>query len=313
MARVYKFFDNPKATQPIFTYGLKEAVSDGVLSKVNQQNYFVGLHYLEWFGWLKCADNITKHKESIMYNNVLELDEDRVRNGDIVYLEDKLEDVKRELENRKFEQSGFHRHDQRQNKLSLLREAIEGLLHEYISRRRILNMARHKWDAVRYLFGESNIKDALRNGKWVFFHQEVEECHRTTKMLKEIVGENQVAEHHSQILMQQRNAALEALNRGEVRYLCAVKTLDEGVNVPTLDGAVIVSGSASRLQQVQRCGRALRRATGKEVAYLVFLLVKGDNDKLGVERPVFDDERTCRNWQKSDIELPFPRFGEFDI
>jgi superfamily II DNA or RNA helicase len=62
----------------------------------------------------------------------------------------------------------------------------------------------------------------------------------------------------------ERKAILEAFNRGEYLALATSKVLNEGVNVPEASVAIVLSGSGSTREHVQRLGRILRRREGKQ-------------------------------------------------
>ena len=57
----------------------------------------------------------------------------------------------------------------------------------------------------------------------------------------------------------ERSAILEALSEGSVRAIATSKVLNEGVDVPDANVAIIVSGSGSVREHVQRLGRVLRK------------------------------------------------------
>lgn len=65
---------------------------------------------------------------------------------------------------------------------------------------------------------------------------------------------------------EQRRSKLEMFDRGEVQALVAIKCLDEGVDVPSTRRAFILASSTNPRQFIQRRGRVLRRAPGKERA-----------------------------------------------
>jgi superfamily II DNA or RNA helicase len=64
--------------------------------------------------------------------------------------------------------------------------------------------------------------------------------------------------------VKERRAWLEAYNRGEVLALATSKVLNEGVNIPDASIAVVLSGSGSTREHIQRLGRVLRKLPGKE-------------------------------------------------
>ena len=64
--------------------------------------------------------------------------------------------------------------------------------------------------------------------------------------------------------VKERRAWLEAFNKGEVLALATSKVLNEGVNIPDASVAVVLSGSGSSREHVQRLGRILRKLPGKE-------------------------------------------------
>lgn len=62
----------------------------------------------------------------------------------------------------------------------------------------------------------------------------------------------------------ERHEILNRFNRGEYKAIVTSKVLNEGVNVPEANIAIILSGSASVREHVQRLGRVLRRREGKQ-------------------------------------------------
>jgi len=66
-----------------------------------------------------------------------------------------------------------------------------------------------------------------------------------------------------------RRSALRSLEAGHVPVLVAIDCLDEGVDVPTVDEAIILASSSNKRQFIQRRGRILRRAPGKSLATLI--------------------------------------------
>ena len=61
----------------------------------------------------------------------------------------------------------------------------------------------------------------------------------------------------------EREAALSAFRAGTLRALVSARVLNEGIDVPDADVAIIVSGTQGEREHVQRVGRLLRPVPGK--------------------------------------------------
>jgi superfamily II DNA or RNA helicase len=65
----------------------------------------------------------------------------------------------------------------------------------------------------------------------------------------------------------ERRAVLERFRSGRYTKLVAGRVLNEGVDVPDASVAIVVSGSASTREYIQRLGRVLRPKPGQAVLY----------------------------------------------
>ena len=82
--------------------------------------------------------------------------------------------------------------------------------------------------------------------------------------------------------VKERRAWLEAFNSGEVLALATSKVLNEGVNIPDASVAVILSGSGSTREHIQRLGRILRKLPGKEAT--LYEVVTQDTTEENISR-----------------------------
>ena len=64
--------------------------------------------------------------------------------------------------------------------------------------------------------------------------------------------------------IKERRFWLEAFNKGDVLALATSKVLNEGVNIPDASVAIILSGSGSSREHIQRLGRILRKKGDKQ-------------------------------------------------
>ena len=69
----------------------------------------------------------------------------------------------------------------------------------------------------------------------------------------------------------EREEVLERFRKGELRALVSARVLNEGLDVPAADVAIVVGGTQGQREHVQRVGRVLRPAAGKRA--LVYELV----------------------------------------
>jgi superfamily II DNA or RNA helicase len=80
--------------------------------------------------------------------------------------------------------------------------------------------------------------------------------------------------------IKERREWLEAFNQGEVLAVATSKVLNEGVNIPEASVAIVLSGSGSTREHIQRLGRILRKQPGKEA--LLYEVVASETTEEGI-------------------------------
>lgn len=105
----------------------------------------------------------------------------------------------------------------------------------------------------------------------------------------------------------ERRDILRRFSSGDIEALTAIRCLDEGVDIPALRRAFILSSGTNPKEFVQRRGRILRRSPGKEIAEIYDFFVvptmqlreitRLDTEQLNIERRILNRE--------------FDRFKEF--
>jgi DNA phosphorothioation system restriction enzyme len=96
-----------------------------------------------------------------------------------------------------------------------------------------------------------------------------------------------------------REALRVQIDTGQLQGLVAIRCLDEGIDIPSVQTAVILASSSNPRQFVQRRGRVLRRAPGKESATVYDMVVVPP-----IESVVSESERTL-------LRKELVRFVEF--
>ncbi|WP_202319526.1 DEAD/DEAH box helicase family protein [Archaeoglobus neptunius] len=82
---------------------------------------------------------------------------------------------------------------------------------------------------------------------------------------------------------EERREILEGFRKGRFRAIVSSQVLDEGIDVPDANVAVIMSGSGSAREYIQRLGRILRPSKGKKNA-LLYELISRDTGEVGTAR-----------------------------
>jgi len=81
----------------------------------------------------------------------------------------------------------------------------------------------------------------------------------------------------------EREQALERFRRGELRALVSARVLNEGVDIPDADVAIVLAGAMGEREHVQRVGRVLRPGQGKR-AMIYELVAQGTTETAKARR-----------------------------
>lgn len=114
-----------------------------------------------------------------------------------------------------------------------------------------------------------------------------------------------------------RRDKLKGFAEGKIDVLFAMKCLDEGVDVPRAEIGIFASSTGNPRQFIQRRGRLLRKAKGKQFAYIYDMVViphvkfSSDSEFYDIERSLVYSELTrvayfaslSRNFYESKIVL----------
>lgn len=82
--------------------------------------------------------------------------------------------------------------------------------------------------------------------------------------------------------IKERRLWLDAFNKGEVLALATSRVLNEGVNIPDASVAIVLSGTASSREHIQRLGRILRKQPEKEA--ILYEVVTAETAEEGISR-----------------------------
>lgn len=141
-------------------------------------------------------------------------------------------------------------------------------------RQRIINNAENKYCEFRKLLKEHENIDKL-----IVYCSD-----KQIDKVQEILNEEDIIPQHRfthkesssktmKELFSERESILHNFEKGNYKALVAIKCLDEGVDVPVAENAIILSSTSNPREHVQRRGRILRNAPGKDHATIYDFLV----------------------------------------
>ncbi|MEM4606390.1 MAG: DEAD/DEAH box helicase [Thermofilaceae archaeon] len=143
---------------------------------------------------------------------------------------------------------------------------------------RIASCAKAKLEALKTIVRSEK-------GKILVFCQYVEQALKAYEAVREV--EPRTALITGSTPKGERLRSFESFKNGSLRVLVATSVLDEGIDVPDADVAIILSGTGQVRQMVQRVGRVLRWTPGK-VAKVYEIISSGTiEEALSRSRSVF--------------------------
>lgn len=176
-------------------------------------------------------------------------------------------------------------------------EDIEDIKSLLIKRARLVGAAENKLVSLKEL-----MLNRLDTSHTLFYCSDgsQESGHRSSlRQLKEvakILGGQlgyKVSTYTAQTSLQEREVLRQQFESGELQGLVAIRCLDEGVDIPAIQTAVILSSSGNPRQFIQRRGRVLRPHPGKDRATIFDMIVLPpdlDREAIEVERNLLRKE-----------------------
>ncbi|AEM39585.1 type III restriction protein res subunit [Pyrolobus fumarii 1A] len=123
-------------------------------------------------------------------------------------------------------------------------------------------------------------QEASKGSKVIIFTQYVEQA----KKLGVLLGAPVITGKTDRV---KRDLALHLFKTGRARILVVTTVGDEGLDIPDANVGIILSGTSSKRQFIQRLGRLLRPAPGKKEAILYEIVVKGTMEEAQARRRAF--------------------------
>ncbi|MES9811346.1 MAG: DEAD/DEAH box helicase family protein [Candidatus Thiodiazotropha sp.] len=150
------------------------------------------------------------------------------------------------------------------------------LKNKLIQRSRIVKSAQEKVEAAVRI----TTKHYRRGSRWIVYCDDQEQLNEVLIALRNELGSD-VYEYHTG-MMGDRTKTLGLFDQAG-GIVVSIRCLDEGVDIPSVDTALILASSRNPREYVQRRGRVLRRYDGKSLARVHDVLV---TPRIDPEEPV---------------------------
>ena len=186
----------------------------------------------------------------------------------------------------------------------------------YRNRLRVISMADEKQKQLPRFCEMIDEKDhvVVYCGDGKLFDDDREEERKHIDFVKRILNESGYKSHQftAEEKMDERMQLVDDFNKENLTALAAIRCLDEGINIPSIKSALILSSNDDYREFIQRRGRILRLYEDKKAAtiYDIVVLPSQETKKWAeIElRRYYEYGRLAMNWK--DIEEKF--FGLVD-
>lgn len=150
------------------------------------------------------------------------------------------------------------------------------------NRLRVISMAEEKQTKIRTIIGSVTENDhfVVYCGDGRLFDDSTGEELRHIQSIKRVLSEYdyKASQFTATENMQERMQLVDSFNKGEISALVAIRCLDEGINIPSIKSALILSSNDDYREFVQRRGRILRTYKDKKSAKIYDVIVLPQSD-----------------------------------
>lgn len=179
------------------------------------------------------------------------------------------------------------------------------------NRLRVISMAKEKQDRIDEIVNQIRERDhfVVYCGDGKLFDTNTGEELRHIQSIKRVLSTHgfKSSQFTAKENVADRMELVDAFNKGEISALAAIRCLDEGINIPSIKSALILSSNDDYREFVQRRGRILRTYGDKRFAKIYDVIVLPSCDLQGwakIEfRRFYEYAKLALNWSKLESEL----------
>jgi len=139
------------------------------------------------------------------------------------------------------------------------------------------------------------------HGRWIIYCDDGRQMMSVANLLREKVKHVPILVYHSKMSQDDRNSTLSYL-QNKPSIVVSIRCLDEGVDIPAVDGALILASSTNPREYIQRRGRVLRKAKDKNKSLIIDTIVL-PNSNLDAEDNLLPMVRSelARAWEFANL------------
>ncbi|MHA1221972.1 MAG: DEAD/DEAH box helicase family protein [Candidatus Heimdallarchaeaceae archaeon] len=234
----------PNIGEIIFEYNYEEALNDGIIPLFSLINCQIFLSSEELEEYEEKSEKISRLKQVVenRYPQLKRARDNYIKKLNIIYKNETGE------ENKKL---------------------ITALKTAFGARKNIVHDARNRYNALIFVLNKVN--QEIKNPRIMIFHERIDFANKIHNILQENGFKSEI--YHSGIHGDQRSRSLENYRKGKSNILVTCRALDEGLDVPNTNVGIIAASTQSLRQRIQRIGRILRKAEGKDHSYIYTIYV----------------------------------------
>lgn len=145
------------------------------------------------------------------------------------------------------------------------------------NRLRVISMADEKQKRIHEIICQVKERDhfVVYCGDGKLFDPDKNEEKRHIRFVRDVLDAHgyRPSQFTAKENMQERMALVDQFNQGNITALSAIRCLDEGINIPSIKSALLLSSNDDYREFVQRRGRILRKDNGKDNATIYDVIV----------------------------------------
>lgn len=289
----------------IYSYNFIKALEDGIISPINIVNVSYSLNEderTEFFRKKNEFDKAYDKFEEVLQKNDIHIEKERLEYFAFGLLKKYSNEVEK-LSKKKWELIDEYGNEWQEEYFDFLSEKDD----------KTLEMLSFAMDYVfrlikfkRVLFSAEDrkkkcIEIARRHSedKVIIFGEFINDVDNVYLELVSEFGEEKVKHYHSNMSEKVKKEVLESLHLETTKIICVPTALDEGVDIPDMSVGIVYQGKKSQRQQVQRLGRIIRKALGKERAILYNLHNKQFYEHEFLDRFITEQMDEIKNMDNS--------------